>query len=101
MVTWPRGAISIGEEDFRDLVRPGPRAADVPWLPYRRHRSAIRQDDDRPPRTEKTDDVVAVGAEGAAMRHVTLTGDDIRIPAEAVANGRAVVGPSGSEGMLQ
>jgi len=77
----------------------------------------VGQDDDRALSIEKADYVVVVGNEAASMRDVTQTGaaereqllalggvavrKDIRYPAEAIADWRAVVGCAGGEGQIQ
>jgi len=99
-------SLSIAEEDFRDLVRPDTRAGNGPM---------IGQEDDRAPDIEETDHVVVIGDATAPVRDVTQTTaereqlfalggtqvrKDIRDPAEAIANWRAVVGCAGGKGRL-
>src|SRR4051812_28839835 len=82
-------------------MRPGARAENARRAIHRFDGATIGQDDDRALDIEKTDDVVAVGAKGAAMRDVAPTRKYARVPAEAIAKGCAVVGRAGGEGPLQ
>src|SRR5262252_423726 len=94
---------SIAEEDFRDLMCPDTWAGNA-YMTIRLRRgrdgSVVGQDDDRALGIEKTDDVVVVGDEAAPVRDVAPTRKDIREPAEAIVNWRAVVGRARGKGLF-
>ena len=79
-------------------MRPGAGAAKASRAKYRLDRPAIGQDDDRAPGIEKTDHVVVVGAEAAAMRDMAQTGKAVRVPAEAIADFHTIVGRAWGKG---
>src|SRR5262249_22794560 len=113
-----RGIISTAKQDFCNLMCPDARARDVRtrWSFRGCDGSAIHQDNDRTPGTEKTDHVVVIGDAAASVRDVAQISAEreqlfalgsaqerkhIRVPAETIAHWCAVVGHPGGKRQLQ